>query len=488
MKIHRSLQTIGFALAASFLMGGASHGSTLYFDQNGATPGFGIAAETTYGWGDGNPSVWNTSSTGGSGTFTAWDNEAGDIASFGAANPAGGWTVRLTSDIKVNGLDLTSGATGPNSQLMVNALATRVLTLQPGAEVALNQGGSRTLVIGSNVNVSGNIVLKSAASAAQAGGFAIEGAGSLYSGTISTVGNVVITTTGSTRFGKDTKIVLNTGGKLTSNVNNITMTIGELSGNGGVLDRSGSNYTVLLDQDTTTTWAGQLATSIGLGSYKFQKSGTGALVLNGANHHYIAQSVSVQGGSLYVNANLMDASNAANGVLVGGSGNFGGRTVSSKHVTLQAATSQLTAGMLNVTNGELEVATLTLDNGLTATNGGVFNFVFNASDGAGGTLNSLIRVTGGALSLGGTKVANIFDFGTGEIEAGVAYTLFTGAGITADGWVLGARPLGWELESFSVDGNALKVTFEAIPEPSTLLISVAVGAILLVGRRNRLRR
>lgn len=486
MKISSSLQALGLAAITSLLPLGTGHAADLYFDQNGAAVGFGIVGGSTYDWGNGSPSVWNNLNTGGAGTFSSWNNASGDTAGFQGSGAAS-WGVNVTNDLTVGGITLYGGAVAANGAITISAAAPRTITLNPGAQITLNQGDSRSLIIGNNVDLSGSFALTGLSTSR----FAIEGTGSSYNGTITASGGY-ITTYGNSRFGSGTKLVLNTGASLGSgSAWTGTMTFGELSGNGGNLSRTtggSAGYTIKIDQATTTSSGVQMGSSSSVGDFKFAKSNVGTLVLDGSLAHNIAQSIEVTGGSLFVKSNLATTSNAANGVIVGGSGEFGGTTTTSKHVTLQAATSQLTPGMYNVIDAKQEVGNLTLANGLTASNGGTFNFTMNADDGLGGTLNSQILLTGGTLTLGGTKTANFLDYGTGDIQVNTAYTIFTASGITTSGWVVGDLPTGWEFDSFSVSGDNLQVTFGAVPEPTTtLLMGAACGFLLLFRRRHSLR-
>lgn len=470
------LASLLLSVAAAFAGStGTASAATLYFDQNGTTAGFGITAGSTYDWGNGAPSTWNTSNTGGSGTISGWNNSNGDLAAFTPGSIAS-WGVNLTSNVTASGITTTTHAGG--AVLSISATSSRTLTFNSGSLITNNMGAARVLAIRDNVDLAGDFNLTGNAR------FSIEGTGSNYVGTITTTGGSGNLASGANnRYGTGTKVVLNTGGSIV--VGQSSMTIGELSGSGGTLVRGVvTGNTLTVDQAGNTKWSGAVGVTGGAGALNFTKAGSGKLVLDGAADNAVDYTLAVNGGSLHVAGNLTSVSaDARNHIDVGTSGNFGGTTASSKRVILLGAGSTLSPGMYDLVTDKQQVGTLTLANGLTATTGGTFRFTLNADDGGGGSLNSLINVTGGTLSLGGTLTADFLNFGTGNIQAGTPYTIFSASGISTTGWTVGSLPAGWSAGAtpFSVSGNNLQITFSAIPEPRSVVFVLAGGLYLALG-------
>ncbi len=495
MKMKNALGGSVVQCLAILLLGGANLLAVpkeVYFDQNQATAGFGITAGSTYIW-DTALETWNTSTTGAGiaagspgSTFSAWSD--GDTAHLSTATAAGSYNIQLNSNITLGGLYFDRGsATG---SITISATSARTLTFATGAQIKASVGSGRNIIFGDNLNLSGDFEITST------NGFVVMvGSGAAYNGKI-TVNSPLVSGTNSlnaglqidtnTKTGTNTRIELNTGTLHVTGGGEPV--IGELSGSGGLILRpsSGAASTLNVDQSTSTQWGGNLGYSGGgtrIG-YSFKKSGIGTLILSSEDAHHLTGSITAHEGSLYV---IGDIASTSGTLSIDSAGNFGGTTTTSKRVVMNAATSTLSPGAFNLDNNSQEVGTLTLANGLTASSGGTFRFAMNGIDGDDNLINSQIVLSGGTLVLGGVLTADFLDLGLGDIQAGVAYTIFSAAGISTTGWAVGDLPVGWAVGAnpFSVDGNNLQVTFASIiPEPSSIILFGLAGA-LLADRANR---
>jgi len=451
-----------------------ARGASYYFDQNGATAGFGLTGGGVYSWDNpdsGAVQYWN-SVNGGAGTFSRWSSLTGtdNIAIF--TGVADGYTVNLQDDVWVGGIRLNTSLNSAKA-VVIQAASTKKITLAPGAAITNVAGSGRHLIFGDHIDLVGDILLDGN------GTVGIRGVGNKYTGTITLAGltaNATLSVASDHRYAATTKMVINQGS--ISLVDATSATIAELKGSGGSV-LGVSNSTLILDQNSNTEWAGVLgsntAGTASTQALSFEKKGTGTLSLTGITNHSLNGKVTVHDGALYIGGNLVQSSlvtGVTNGVFVKDGALFGGTTSSDKRVYLEAAGSQLSPGMLG------EVGTLTLANGLTASSGGTFNFAFNGLDELGEAANSKIVMSAGVLTLGGVLTANFTDLGLGDMDAGQSYT-FTifeadGIGGSLSLWTVGDLPTGWVAgpEAFSIDGNALRITLHVIPEPSTIALTL----------------
>ncbi len=159
---------------------------------------------------------------------------------------------------------------------------------------------------------------------------------------------------------------------------------------------------------------------------------------------------------------------------------------------MAAAGSVLSPGLPTLdaaSNVVFRAGVMTLGANVTANNGGTFDFYVDDNDGNIILVNSRIDITGGTITLGGTKTVNLYGLGAGLIQTGVAYTLINvsdAGSLTAgweDGWVVGANTTGYAVQSFGWDGDLLQVTL--IPEPGTMMLLLSGLTALLVVRRRR---
>lgn len=438
---------------------------------NGGTP----QGDGSYDW-DLISTNWYSNQTGGTGQ--AWSNNSTAVF-YGAAN---GYTVNLIDNVTVGGISLGKGQNaGSGKGITFLAESSKVITLNSGAIIDSSLGDTgRWVEFGSNITLAGDFTI--------AGNSMVRLSGGGYSDRITIAAGTGGLSIGvGTSIRPDAKIQLNSGSlKVDINKSDGGATIGELSGAGGLLTRGGViGAKLTVKQDSVTAWGGRLGAyqdteNTGANQIWFEKAGTGTLSLTGNGTHLIGYGIAVSEGALYVHGAITDKGLNGHEISVGENGLFGGNTTSAKQVIMEAATSQLSPGMLN------EVGTLTLQNGLKAQNGLTVNFDMNGLD----TLHDKIVVTGGVFDLQKTLTVNIFDLGLGGIEAGIAYTLMEGEGLSLAGWTIGELPTGWAVDAgggFTLDDNRLQITFSSIPEPSTMAF-VAVIALFGLGCHYRQSR
>lgn len=290
------------ALAASSLLflSGQANAQLLYWDSNGTTSGFGTAGGT---WGTDN--FWNTSNTGGAGTFST-STTSSNTVNFGtgtnfAASPA---TVAIASGgVTVNSIVYGSGQTtaitlgtagnnltlaGSTPTITVNNTRAHQAILSPIVGTAgLTKDGAGTLVLrGSNSYTGGTTV----------------NAGTLAFGT------VAAKSSGTHTFGAGTTLGLGFDGTATR------FTAAEIQ-NAFAGTFTGNLAGISLDSTTNiaidTTHAAQtFSANIGVSSRGLVKIANGSnLTLTGANQ-YSGRTVVAGGSALIVNSlgNIADAS------------------------------------------------------------------------------------------------------------------------------------------------------------------------------------
>jgi autotransporter-associated beta strand protein len=153
------------------------------------------------------------------------------------------------------------------------------------------------------------------------------------------------------------------------------------------------------------------------GAGSLTKAGGGVLTLGGAANAYTG-STNVNAGKLLITSKLPgNGGTVASGATLGGSGSSDGSFVINSGA-------QLSPGIAGVNNG---AGTLAFNGtaGLTLNSGSTLNFDFSASP----TLNDMINLANGTLTLGGPISVNLFQGETGAtFIAGGTYTLFNLAG------------------------------------------------------------
>jgi PEP-CTERM motif. len=428
----------------------------------------------TYDWNT-TSAVWYDAAAGG--TATTWNN--GDPAVAYIPLTAGSFVIRLTEDISVAGFRRTGGEPPTNSPVTITSSdpgSPFTLTFSEGTGVDFNLGTNR-FVIFENLKISGGFVV-------QGRGFTLGNGLVFENSTITNKGTIALNGTTSA------SIVMETGSELMLNVP-AAMSVARLSGVGSITRSGpGSGGSFTLDQSDNTTFTGRFAAS----NVNFTKQGVGTFIMNGGGNHAFNRIIAVNAGGFYTDGSI---GSAVTSFTVAGGATLGGTFTSEETVVLSAANSVLSPGMATLDgNGNVlnHAGTLVLAAGLSAPNGATFDFFLGEDDGNGGLLNSRIDITGGTVTLGGTKTVNLFDLGGGLLEDGIAYILFDAsqAGTLAPGWdenwVLGQNTTGRDVAFLGFVDNKLQVVF-AIPEPGTGVLLVAgLTGLLALGSRRSVRR
>jgi len=453
----------------------AALASNLHFRPVGDAPdGTNPVAGGSYLW-DTTLTNWYSAASGG--TATAWNNSQADTAIF--ERVVGTYTVNLATGITVGGISTTFPATSVNpSNIILQSLdlETRQTLNLSGATINNN---ARFLTF-QNLNVSGNFTHTGS-------GLLLVDNSVVFTGRVTVsapgTGGVLVANTTSA----NAVDVYLTAGSVSLNAN--AATIVRLSGTTGNITRStnGAGGTLTLNQTQNTTFGGRFANSNN--TLNFTKDGAGTFIMNGSDNHQLGgpAMLNVTAGSFYLGGSLAEVGTGTLNVASGAT--FGGTVVTSKTLILGAANSIITPGMATLDlseNVENHAGVLTLANGITGANGGTFNFYMDED--AGGLVNSLIDITGGTVTLAGTKTVNLFGLNAGLLQTGVAYTLFDADGAASRiagwdlGWTLNGNTTGLDVDSFGFVGNELQVVF--VPEPATGAL-ILLGALALAVRRRR---
>jgi autotransporter-associated beta strand protein len=196
------------------------------------------------------------------------------------------------------------------------------------------------------------------------------------------------------------------------------------------------------------------------------KTGSGTLILSGANLHTGTTTVST--GKLLVDGSLTGSFvSVASGATLGGSGTFGAGA------TLQSGG--------HLAPGD-SVGTITFTNGLTLASGGILDFQLGSS-------SDKIVVTGGSLAGPLTGLVTLNLTNAGGFAAG-SYTLFDfSTGATTNSFDVADFGLGTTIAgynySLAISSNTLVLTASAIPEPTTCAAVFGLGALGFAAYRRR---
>ncbi len=396
--------------------------------------------------------------------LAGYGNNVGSLAGAGTVTNSGATAATLTtggdnssttfSGVAQNGtgaLGLTktgSGTltlSGANSHTGATTISSGAISigntdsLGAGNTVAINSGASLNINVTSGGNVGYSHVWSGAGTINFSGsdlvtGNYITGTGNAFTGVVATSGlgknwfaaldfsNASLVANGSALIGKGA-----------------TVEFGALSGSGSIsvggLGVGGATLKVGA-LNTSTTFSGNLNEAAGL-PLTFQKVGTGALTLSGANSY--TGSTTVSAGALKAGSTTAFAPNSATTVASGATLDIAGKNTSVGSL----------AGAGTVTNSSVTAATLTTggDNSSTSFSGGLQNGVGTlglTKTGSGNfTLNGSYSNTGTTTVSAGTLTLNPASAGTlGRVEvtggsAGAGLVVAGGSTTVPNGVVIG---------------------------------------------------
>ena len=339
-----------------------------------------------------------------------------------------------TGDLALAGGALRTGSTAANLNEAIVA---------SGTTAVFSGGGGLTL--SGNISGSGTLVIGGSGSGQTAGSVSITDNLDDFTGTIifNSVENL-----NSLGFGTPvTTAALEMNGS--NNKSSIRLwnsfTFGELSGNGGIFYGDNSWFTI--NQDTDTTFAGQLLDVNSSRELGLIKNGSGRLTLSGQNSYEWATTVNGTGtlevsGRIGETASITVGNGAAfdltgsgslgSGGVYNGGGSGGGNITISGTFGYNSTTDQTLGGLVTVNSGGhlsygATAGILTLSGGLTLKDGASLDYEMDAGD-SGAKINITGGTFTGAASDDGVTV-NVTMSGIPTVP--VTYTLIDWSGGTA---------------------------------------------------------
>jgi autotransporter-associated beta strand protein len=441
--------------------------------------------------------VNNTGSTTLSGTVVLSDNATGGALTVNVASTAGTTTI---SGLISNGPTATSGT--------LNAFGAGTLIIS--GSNSFGSSGATTLIIGPN---GGSTAVRATASGAfGVGNIFIAGNGGTnraeLAGGITLSNNFFIN-------GKINGTVL-TGTSVAASIENVSGTntiTGNITTQSGGVDTAIQSDAGLLTISGTLTSAASATREVSLQgngnglisgvitngtptTFNIIKTGSGTWEFSGANLY--SGTTSIVGGKLRV-SNTVGSATGTGSVVV--SGSLGTATLAGigfvSGTTTVLAGGRIAPGVnISGANGNFGVAgtlsTGTAGGGLTLTQANLDFDLAGSSATAGGGINDLIS-TSGVLTLTGSEAFNFNALNNTSLLTGTPYTLvsgFTSAPFASGDmttWTTTFANGTTYTPSYAINGNALQVTFAAVPEPQTWAMMLGGTGMLVVLRRFRRR-
>ncbi len=405
------------------------------------------------------------------------------VAGVGALRIGGGGTTNLTGAVTLAG-NATIGTDGGVTLTMSGGIDTAGNTLTIiGSATAFNITTVGISGASGSINTSGTVSLNVASS--------YGGGTTVTSGTLN-IGNT-------TALGSTSGQLTVNGGTLNMAGNSIT--VGNLTGSGGIISGTSGTRTLTIGEGNTGggNYLGQINTGAG-GTTALTKTGNGTITLSGINGYTGATIVS--GGKLTIGST--GTINSTSSVSIGaGEFNYNSSTALSQGVSFSG-----TGGTLSGSGTISQAVNITTGNTLAIGNSeGTMNFGGNLTIGGtylfelNNTLNTadLGDVTG-ALSLGGTlDLVQLGTYALGDKFTLLAYdgvlsglfkdfggitsivddTSFTDAG---GSWSLNYNDTTAGLNG-GVSASNTYVTITAVPEPSSAALLGSLGMLALLRRR-----
>lgn len=263
----------------------------------------------------------------------------------------------------------------------------------------------------------------------------------------------------------------NTALAIGSNANNTTataLTVGTLDGNANArIVATATNNTAIatmtVNQFQTGTYAGTFANS-GSGAFRLVKNEAGTLALAGSSSSWTKGAVTVNAGTLLIEADQALGTAAVTVALNAATlaSDVSGRTLSNTITTSGSASVIQPAGTL--TFGGLNAAlgtTLNLDSGEVLNLAGTFT---------------------GAASAGGFVLDLTAGFALGTPVSVITFA--AQSGLDSSDFVLSESASSlYTLDSVSIDGDSVDITLSAVPEPALCGLVFGGLGLLCAGRR-----
>jgi len=507
MKPKHTLRNF-LALAGSSLLAiSSAHAATRWFDGGTVDIGTNGNGASTGGTGTWNTTILNWDA--GASPHVAWNNANADDAVI-----AGSGTLTVGVPVTVGALTLsyTSGTrTISGSEITINNGITFGNPAGLQFQAAIKLGGDQTWTIGgtnsSGKSISGGTNLNghtltwtggltnngspNHSDITGNGSIIKNGAGNIsLSGTNTYTGSTTINSgninaQSATALGNaNNQLTVNTGGTL--NMGSQSLSIGNLTGTGGLITGSSGTRTLTIGSGDNGggNFQGVIENGSG-GTTALTKTGNAAITLSGTNTYTGATLLSA--GTLLVNGALGNTAVTAN------AGTFGGTGALAGNVTINAANFAPGASP-----GSLEIAgnlSLTASSTALIELGGTA-FDLNVTEEYDRTkltgAASILTLGGGALNVSAlVSLAANQAFGIFQLEAGATRT-GTFAGLLTDGSLVGnfggqdlfitySGDFGDSGTVSTTGGNDI-VLYTVIPEPSTALLG-AFGLLALLRRR-----
>lgn len=484
-----------------------------------SSPGGGsiIAASTTTGSGSiivgSNTTVSMSGNNTYSGTTTVNSGGILIVNSFGNANANSGLgnkgatdaatnlvidggTLRVQVNSATSNRLFTVGAGGATFESMLTGAVSGQILLSGSTAITYADVGNRTLTFGGNSDdAGGSSIARTIGDVGGGDGIVALAKTGTHSWTVSgtntysggtTVSAGTLTMGSASALGSTSGQLTVNGGTLNMAGNNLT--VGNLTGSGGVISGTSGARTLTIGQGNGTGGDFQGAIQNGAsGTTALTKTGNGAITLSGTNTY---------GGVTNVNDGILR---------VNGTHTTGGTYTVAAAGELQGTGS--TTSALNVSGVLSPGASVeTFESGaLSMLNGSTFEYEVNSSVASGSGAD--LQVVSGALNLSGTVTLTLTDlasmdtaYGDGTVFSLINYSgLWNGGLFTFDGDEIGdgetftAGLNSWRLdyeeavgglnfEDDHIAGSFVNIT--AVPEPSAALLG-GLGLLALLRRRRQ---
>ena len=371
-------------LASLLFVAASGYATTLYWDANGTTAGFGT--DLTGDWNS--SAFWSTSSAG-TATPTVWPGTATNDVIFSAVDCTADSTVTVQNVLGSSAVNSVTSKAAAKSVKIQGATSGRVLTMTNAASFNVEDGAA-AYDLAVYVVVAGSAGLNKTGT----GAMALGNANNYYTG-------ITHIQQGTLYFGNNvipdsSAVIIDAGTTLRADGGGRQETVGSIAGAGTLIlkstaadaqaftaggDNSSTEFSGPIKSDNATGW--------------FVKTGSGTLTLSGASTY--GQETRVTNGVLIVNGTHTGGSNYTvyDGATLGGTGTITLATITT-NVRLVGSDA---AHRAKLAPGVAGAGTLTIANGAGGTNVVFGAYSELAIDLTGDTVTKLAC---GAMDLGGT--------------------------------------------------------------------------------------